>query len=56
MAIMNICISPAMSNPRPSWRLCAAQFRFRFSKSSLHTDKLSLFRRSLIWHFWWRLS
>ena len=32
----------AMSNPRPSRRLCADQFRFRCRKSSLHTDNLSL--------------
>ena len=52
----------AMSKPRPSgclWpsrRLCAAQFRFRYSKTSLHSDNLSLLWWSLIWHLWCRLS
>ena len=53
---IHVDLSPAMSNPRPSRRLCAAQFRFRCSKSSLHIDNLSLLWWSLIWHLWCRLS
>jgi len=40
-----------MSNPRPS-----ADFRYGVTISSLHTDNLSLFWKSWIWHFWCRWS
>ena len=44
-ANVTLCYVPssAMSNPRPSWWFCAAQFSFCCSKSALHTDNLSLF-------------
>jgi len=44
---------PAMSNPRPSRRFCAARrfcLGFRCSKRILHTDNLSLFWQPWIWH------
>ena len=47
---------PATSNPRPSWRFCAASSCFRCSKSIPHTDNLSLFWWSSIWHFCCRWS